>query len=115
MKVNLTPMQMAVAALGVVVLGYIIVKKKPGQSLAGAAGSAAVNAAADFGSGAVIGVGEVFGIPATEKTQCEKDLAEGRFWDASFSCPAKDFVSGVFGGSTKTTGVFDAGSGGNSW
>lgn len=112
MKINLTPMQMAVAALGTLVLGYIVVKKKPNQSLAGAAGTAAANAAGDFAAGGVIGVGQIFGIPATEKTECQKALDEGRFWDASFSCPAKDFIGGVFGSKPNS---FDTGSGGNNW
>lgn len=116
MKINITSMQIAVATLGLLVVGYIIAKKKPNQSVAGAAGSAVANAVGDFATGGVIGIGQVFGIPATEQTQCEKDLAGGRLWDASFSCPAGKFIGGVLGAKqTQSYGeTFDAGSG-NSW
>lgn len=43
--------------------------------------------------GTVVGIGEKVGIPATNMTECERAKAEGRTWDASFACPAKDFLS----------------------
>lgn len=66
----------------------------------GVAGAAAgiVKAGADVASGAVVGIGEVVGIPATNMTACEKAKAEGRTLDASFNCPATDFLGWVFGG-----------------
>lgn len=67
---------------------------RPGR--ASQAGAAVVGAVADVGAGAVIGVGEVVGIPRTNQSQCEKDLAAGRMWDASFSCPAGRFLGGVW-------------------
>lgn len=93
MNINLTPVQMAVVGGGVALLGLIWLKKKPGQSLASAAAAGAVTAAADVAAGTVVGVGEVFGIPATNMTECERAKAEGRTWDASFACPAGDFIS----------------------
>jgi hypothetical protein len=60
--------------------------------------SAAVGAVADGAAGAVIGAGKVVGIPETEAGQCAADRAAGRTWDASFSCPAGDFLAHVFGG-----------------
>lgn len=93
MNLNLTPVQMAILGGGAALLGFIWLKKKPGQSLAAAAGTAAVTAVADAAAGTVVGVGEVFGIPATNMTECERAKAEGRTWDASFACPAGDFVS----------------------
>jgi hypothetical protein len=86
------------AALAVAGVAYVWVKKQPGQSLAAAAGAAAVEAATDAAAGAVVGVGDVFGIPATSKTQCDIDLANGDTWAASFSCPASRWFSeGVMG------------------
>lgn len=55
----------------------------------------AVNAVGGVASGVVVGVGEQFGIPETNKTQCQKDLDAGNMWDASFSCSAPDFARGV--------------------
>jgi hypothetical protein len=42
--------------------------------------------------------GEIFDmLPTTDDQECEIAIAEGRYWDASFMCPAKRFVSGLFG------------------
>jgi hypothetical protein len=62
-----------------------------------AVGSALGSAAGNVAAGTVEGIGTVVGIPATDQTQCEKDLAAGNMWDASFSCPAGDFLSAVWG------------------
>lgn len=63
-------------------------------------GKATGGAVFDFADGAageiVNSAGDVLGIPRTNKTQCEADMAAGRWWDASFSCPAGDFIGGLF-------------------
>ena len=51
----------------------------------------------DLAAGAVEGVGQSVGVPATDATQCAADLAAGRMWRASFSCPAGKFIGAVFG------------------
>lgn len=94
---DLSPVAVVAGAVGLGALLYVWATKRPGQSLAGAAGSAAVEAVADAGAGAVIGIGEVFGIPETNQDQCTIDLANGDFWAASFSCPAGRYLSAVFG------------------
>jgi hypothetical protein len=66
--------------------------KSAGQAL----GGGAVDLADGVISGAVIGVGEAVGIPPTNMTECERAKAEGRTWDASFACPAGDFLKYVF-------------------
>jgi len=33
----------------------------------------------------------------TNQTQCQKDIAAGDKWAASFSCPASDFLGMIFG------------------
>lgn len=48
-------------------------------------------------TGVVVGTGEILGIPKTNMTQCQQDMAAGRTWDASFSCPAGDFIKYVTG------------------
>ena len=67
----------------------------------GAAGAAAAvgKAAADAVGGVVVGIGESVGIPQTNMTECDKALAEGRTWDASFACPAGTFFKSFFGSS----------------
>lgn len=52
-------------------------------------GRGAVNA----GAGVIQGIGDAVGIPRTNPSQCEADIQAGRWWDASFSCPAGTFVS----------------------
>lgn len=50
----------------------------------------------NVGVGSVLGVSEALGIPETNQTECEKALAEGRTWDASFACPAGKFLGSLF-------------------
>jgi hypothetical protein len=63
--------------------------KQTGQAI----GAAAVDMADGVVSGAVVGTGSLLGIPATDLTACEIAKREGRTWDASFVCPAKDFLT----------------------
>jgi len=49
-------------------------------------------AAGHAATGAVVGVGEALGIPATNVNQCAADRAAGRTWEASFSCDAATFA-----------------------
>lgn len=63
-----------------------------GQSLGGAAVSLA--------EGGIIGIGEAIGIPQTNLTECDRAIAEGRTWDASFACPAVPFVKSLFSNPT---------------
>jgi hypothetical protein len=71
-------------------LAYVITKgaKETGTSI----GTAAVDLVDGVVSGAVVRIGEKVGIPATNLTECDKAKAEGRTWDASFACPAGDFL-----------------------
>lgn len=69
----------------------------------GVAGTVAVDAGAvvgqavvDAGAGVVLGIGDGLGVPRTSMTECERARAEGRTWDASFACPARDFLSYLF-------------------
>lgn len=95
---TIQPLAVAALAVGGGLLAYAWTKRKPGESLATTAGREAVNVADEVAGGVVMGVGEVFGIPATNKDQCTLDLEAGRTWDASFSCPAGRFIKeGVFG------------------
>jgi hypothetical protein len=92
---NVPPVALVAGAVGLGALVYVWMQARPGQNLAAAAGTAAVGAVVDAGAGAVVGIGEVFGIPATNPEQCAVDLANGDYWAASFSCPAKRFLTAV--------------------
>lgn len=86
----------AIAGIGVVVYMARKVQLPTAGGVASDFARGAVDAANGAFEGAVKGLGGVFGIPDTSMTQCERDIAAGRTWDASFSCPAKDFVGSFF-------------------
>ena len=64
------------------------------------AGAAIVRGTVDLADGVisepVLIAGDVLGLPRTDETACEKAKREGRTWDASFACPAGDFLKYVF-------------------
>lgn len=55
-------------------------------------GAAVGGAVVDAGAGVVLGIGDAVGLPRTQMTECERAMAEGRTWDASFVCPASTFL-----------------------
>ena len=81
------------AALAALAL-YLLTRKGAAMNAGAVVGCAVV----DLGAGAGLGVGDAVGIPRTDKTACQAAIAEGRWWDASFSCPAGDFLGAVIDG-----------------
>lgn len=80
---------------GLAVLAALWWVTRPGnaQALGVATGGAAVDMATGLLTGTVQGVGGAVGVPATSLSECERAKADGRTWDASFACPAGDFLS----------------------
>lgn len=72
--------------------------KGAAQGLGEVVGGGAVSLVDGVFSGTVLGVGDSLGIPRTSESECEKATREGRTWDASFACPAGDFLGYVFTG-----------------
>lgn len=68
-----------------------------GKAVGQTIGGGAVDLVDGVVAGTVMGTGELFGVPSTNMTECQKAVAEGRTWDASFVCPAKTFISYLFG------------------
>lgn len=101
-----SPVALASIALGAAAL-YVLWKRKPGETIAGAAGRVAVETAADAGVGAVKAIGAQVGVPDTNTSQCDADLARGDYWAASFSCPAGRFISGVYGSTAINAAAID--------
>ena len=66
------------------------------QDIGAGAGSAVVDVVDGVISGGAIAIGDKIGIPKTNLTECERALAEGRTWDASFACPAGKFIGSFF-------------------
>ena len=88
MKLAADTKLIALAALAGV--GLIWWATRPG--VAGKAAAAAVGAVGDAAVGTVKGIGSLVGIPDTNQSQCQRDVAAGKWWDASFSCPAGTFI-----------------------
>lgn len=78
---------MALALAAVIVAGAWVYARGLRQVAADLVGGAA-----DVAAGAVEGIGDAVGVPRTSAQQCELDIAAGRVWDASFSCPAGQFL-----------------------
>lgn len=70
--------------------------KGAAQDVGEAVSGAIVGAADGVLTGTVTGVGQVVGIPKTNMTACEKAMAEGRTWDASFDCPAGTWLKYIW-------------------
>jgi len=101
----------ALAALTVVTLGAMYWLKNGVTQAATNLGSAAVDAAIGVPTGAVLAIGEAVGIPQTNMTACQQAMAEGRTYDASFSCPAGTWLKYVMNKNKTFTETFDAGTG----
>jgi hypothetical protein len=90
MKISTDIKILAGAAVALVLGAYFL------QSRLSNVAAGAVGVVADVGAGAVVGVGDILGVPRTNETECEKAMREGRTWDASFACDAGTFLGHVF-------------------
>lgn len=95
MKVGTNTLLIA-AGVGLLAVGLFVWKKGGVSGAAQAVGGAAVDAVGGVASGVVYGIGDTLQIPRTSETECSRALREGRTWDASFACPAADFLRGTF-------------------
>lgn len=108
----LNPQTVAVfVGLGAAALLVAFIAKK---GVAGAA-AGAVGAVADAAAGTVVGIGEAFGIPATNADRCAQAKADGDTFAQSLYCPAPEFIKettgrvvewggDVFAGTVQTAG-----------
>lgn len=79
--------------------------------IAGAAESlaaGAIRAVEGVAVGTVKGIGAAVGVPDTNQTKCQADMAAGRWLDASFSCPAGTFINGAGGAAFGSTVIWGA-------
>lgn len=88
------------AALVLLGAGVYIAKKGVAGAVAGAVG-----AVGDAAAGAVIGVGQVFGIPATDADKCQAAIASGDRWRQSLDCPAGTFIARAWQDLTTSEGA----------
>lgn len=89
---------MVAVGLGVGLLAIQLTKTigAVSSAVAGAAGQA-VDMADKVVSTPVLAIGDAVGIPRTNESECQRAIREGRTWDASFACPAGDFLSYLVG------------------
>lgn len=89
-----------IGAAVVLFLANSLIKQATGKSLFNGLGSALGGGAVDLAGGVVegvgYGVGDAVGVPRTDIDECAKARADGRLWDASFSCPAGDFLGEIW-------------------
>lgn len=86
--------RLAILVGGAGLLGLVAYNAAKKAAGAVAEGVATVARAADTAvSAPVLSAGDALGLPRTNATECEKAMAEGRTWDASFACPAGDFLA----------------------
>lgn len=90
--VNL-PKNPYVLAGAAVVAALVYVNWKGAAGTGAAIGGAAVDLADGIFGGVVLGLGDTVGVPQTDLTECERAKLDGRTWDASFACPAGNFIS----------------------
>lgn len=99
---NDTTAKLLLAAGAIAAIAFVVKKNGGlGAVVAGAAGNlgqALGGAVVEGGRGLVLGIGDAIGVPRTDMTECERAIAEGRSWDASFACPAGTFLSSVADG-----------------
>lgn len=86
-------------AAGAALLLYLVAKN------AGSIGELAGQAVGGAAGGVVLGIGDSLGVPRTDRTECERAIAEGRTWDASFACPAGTFIRSLFAGDPRPVAV----------
>ena len=96
--INRDTLTFAAIAVSVLALGAIaFVVSRGGLTPAGKSlGTGAVNLAGGILDGTVTGIGQIMGVPETNLTECQRAIAEGRRWDASFACPASTFIKSIF-------------------
>ena len=90
-----TTAKLLLAGAAIAAIAFVVKKNGGLQGVAAGAAGALVGAVGDAASGAVLGIGDVLGVPRTDMTECERALAEGRTWDASFACPAGTFLGSL--------------------
>lgn len=106
-KVQLTPVTLIAGAV-LIALAYFWLRGVKGVA------SDVSQFVVSTAEGVVIGVGKTVGIPETDAAQCERLIATGEWWNASFYCPAGTFLKAAGGAvvdmtSGETVGYADPG------
>lgn len=76
----------------VVVLAAVWVWRRGLGGAAEDAAKAGVKVVGGLAAGAVKGTASVVGIPDTDMQKCQAAIASGQLWEASYLCPAGEFL-----------------------
>jgi hypothetical protein len=96
------------ACLAAVALYFIARNPGAAGEIGQGLGEAAANAAGGVVAGVSEGIGDQIGLPRTDEDECKKALAEARYWDASFVCPASTYIgAGADGVKTTLSDLWD--------
>jgi hypothetical protein len=93
MRAALTLPALAFGAGALALVGVLVWVKTKGTQEAAAS---VAKAAADAAAGAVLGIGDAVGLPRTDADKCAEAKASGSLWEASFVCPAGDYLGHVW-------------------
>lgn len=77
-------------------LGVVYIVGRGAGKVAEDVSRTAVNVAGGVVKGTVDGVSDAIGLQVPERSACDKAKAEGNTWEASFACPAGEFVGYLF-------------------
>lgn len=87
-----------IAAIGAAVLVAVYFVRKGAMAVAEAPGQVIGGILSDVASQPVYVIADTIGIPRTDADKCAAAKRAGSGWDASFYCPAGDFLSWMFSG-----------------
>jgi hypothetical protein len=77
------------------------------RGIAGGLVEGAADVIVEAGTGVVLGIGDVIGVPRTDADLCEEAMRTNSWWQASKVCPAATFLNFATGGyiDTKNKGL----------
>lgn len=82
--------------IGAIAIGAAVIYLRGVRGFAGDLTRGAISAASGAAEGAIHGASDLIGLPVPEVDKCQQAKAEGNKWDASFYCPATDFLRFVW-------------------
>ena len=87
--------QKAIAIAGLVLVGFgaVWLWRRGVAGVAEDVSSGAVALAGGAVTGVVKGAAGAAGVPDTDAAKCKRAIANGDYWDASFYCPAAEFLA----------------------
>lgn len=80
-----SPFKLQLAVAGAAVIAFLLVRNNL-KEVAASTVKAGIGAMGEVGTGVIVGIGDVIGVPRTSETECERAMREGSAWEASKYC-----------------------------